>query len=84
LTLLPEAREVNVSRKRAATALSPTDQRRQSRTASSFTTEQARHEFGPFADAFALDQRFTAAHAHRVVGWSPAACDVLAELTTNG
>jgi hypothetical protein len=46
--------------------------------------EQARHEFGPFADAFALDQRFTAAHARRVVGWSPAARDVLAELATYG
>src|ERR1700752_5099596 len=38
-------------------------------TASSITMEQARHEFGPLADAFALDQRFTAAHANRVLGW---------------
>jgi nucleoside-diphosphate-sugar epimerase len=56
----------------------------QSGTASSITMEQARHEFGPFADAFALDQRFTAAHAHRVLGWTPAARDVLAELATDG
>jgi nucleoside-diphosphate-sugar epimerase len=53
-------------------------------TASSITMEQARHEFGPLADAFALDQRFTAAHAHRVLGWTPAARDVLAELATDG
>jgi hypothetical protein len=46
--------------------------------------EPARHEFGPLADAFALDQRFTAAHAHRVLGWTPAKRDVLAELATNG
>jgi nucleoside-diphosphate-sugar epimerase len=53
-------------------------------TASSITMEQARHEFGPLADAFALDQRFTAAHAHRVLGWTPATRDVLAELATDG
>ena len=53
-------------------------------TASSITMEQARHEFGPLADAFALDQRFTAAHAHRVLGWTPAARDVLAELASDG
>ncbi len=55
----------------------------QSGTASSITMEQARHEFGPLADAFALDQRVTAAHAHRVLGWTPAARDVLAELATD-
>ena len=53
----------------------------QSGTASSITIEQARHEFGPLADAFALDQRFTTAHARRVLGWKPAAHDVLAELS---
>jgi nucleoside-diphosphate-sugar epimerase len=56
----------------------------QSGTASSITMEQARHEFGPFADAFALDQRFTTAHAHRDLGWTPAARDILAELATDG
>ena len=53
-------------------------------TASSITMEQARHEFGPLADAFALDQRVTAAHARRVLGWTPAVRDVLAELATDG
>jgi nucleoside-diphosphate-sugar epimerase len=55
----------------------------QSGTASSITMEQARHEFGPLADAFALDQRFTAAHARRDLGWAPAARDVLAELAAD-
>ena len=53
-------------------------------TASSITMEQARHEVGPLADAFALDQRVTAAHAHRVLGWTPAARDTLAQLATGG
>ena len=53
-------------------------------TASSITMEQARHEFGTFADAFALDQRLTAAHAHQHLGWTPASRDVLAELATDG
>jgi nucleoside-diphosphate-sugar epimerase len=52
-------------------------------TASSITMEQARHEFGPLADAFALDQRVSAARAHRDLGWAPAARDVLAELATD-
>jgi hypothetical protein len=56
----------------------------QSGTASSITMEQARHEFGPLADAFALDQRVTAAHAHRVLGWTPAVRNVLAELASDG
>jgi nucleoside-diphosphate-sugar epimerase len=56
----------------------------QAGTASSITMEQARAEFGPFVDAFALDQRFTANHAHRVLGWTPAARDTLAELATDG
>jgi nucleoside-diphosphate-sugar epimerase len=53
-------------------------------TASSITMEQARHEFGPLADAFALDQRVTAARARQQLGWKPAARDVLAELATGG
>jgi nucleoside-diphosphate-sugar epimerase len=56
----------------------------QAGTASSITMEQARAEFGPLADAFALDQRFTTTHARRVLGWTPAKRDVLAELATNG
>jgi nucleoside-diphosphate-sugar epimerase len=53
-------------------------------TASSITMEQARSEFGPVADAFALDQRITAARARRDLGWAPAERDVLAELATGG
>jgi nucleoside-diphosphate-sugar epimerase len=53
-------------------------------TASSITMAQARHEFGPLADAFALDQRVSAAHARRDLRWAPAARDVLAELATDG
>jgi nucleoside-diphosphate-sugar epimerase len=53
-------------------------------TASSITMEQARREFGPLADAFALDQRVTAARAHRLLSWTPPARDVLAELATDG
>jgi nucleoside-diphosphate-sugar epimerase len=53
-------------------------------TASSITMEQARHEFGPLADAFALDQRVTGARARQHLGWAPTARDVLAELTTGG
>jgi nucleoside-diphosphate-sugar epimerase len=53
-------------------------------TASSITMEQARGEFGPLADAFALDQRTTAARARRDLGWAPAERDVLAELATDG
>jgi hypothetical protein len=34
---------------------------------------------GPLAEAFALDQRFTAARARRELGWSPAHSDALAE-----
>jgi len=45
---------------------------------------QARHEFGPLADAFALDQRVSAAHARRDLRWAPAAREVLAELATDG
>ena len=53
-------------------------------TASSITMEQARGEFGPLADAFALDQRITAAGARRDLGWAPASRNVLAELATEG
>ena len=51
-------------------------------TASSITMEQARQEFGPLADAFALDQRVTAAHARRELNWAPADRNILTELTT--
>jgi nucleoside-diphosphate-sugar epimerase len=52
-------------------------------TASSITIDQARHEFGPLADAFALDQRLTAARARRELHWAPPVRDVLAELAAN-
>jgi nucleoside-diphosphate-sugar epimerase len=51
-------------------------------TASSITIGQARQEFGPLADAFALDQRMTAAHARRELNWAPPDRDILAELAT--
>ena len=51
-------------------------------TASSITIRRAREEFGPLADAFALDQRMSAAHARRELNWAPADRDILAELTT--
>lgn len=51
-------------------------------TASSITIGQARGEFGPLADAFALDQRMSAARARRELNWAPAERDILAELTT--
>jgi nucleoside-diphosphate-sugar epimerase len=50
-------------------------------TASSITMDQARQEFGPLADAFALDQRLTAARARRELNWAPADRDILAELS---
>jgi nucleoside-diphosphate-sugar epimerase len=53
-------------------------------TASSITMEHARREFGPLADAFALDQRIAAAGARRDLGWAPASRNVLAELATEG
>ena len=52
-------------------------------TASSITMGQARQEFGPLADAFALDQRLTAARARRELDWAPVDRDILTELTTN-
>jgi nucleoside-diphosphate-sugar epimerase len=51
-------------------------------TATSITIDQARHEFGPLADAFALDQRMSAARARRELHWAPADRDILTELTT--
>lgn len=49
-------------------------------SASSISMDQASQEFGPLADAFALDQRFSAARARRELGWTPPARDILAEL----
>jgi nucleoside-diphosphate-sugar epimerase len=49
-------------------------------TASSISMGQARQEFGPLADAFALDQHLSAARARRDLGWAPAERDVLADL----
>ena len=51
-------------------------------TASSVTIGQARQEFGPLADAFALDQRLTSARARRELHWAPADRDILTELST--
>jgi nucleoside-diphosphate-sugar epimerase len=51
-------------------------------SATSISMDQARQEFGPLADAFALDQRFTAARARRELGWTPATRDILAELAS--
>jgi nucleoside-diphosphate-sugar epimerase len=50
-------------------------------TASSITMGQAQHEFGPLADAFALDQRLGSARAHRELNWAPADRDILGELS---
>jgi nucleoside-diphosphate-sugar epimerase len=52
-------------------------------TASSITMAQARQEFGPLADAFALDQSLSAARARRELHWAPADRDILAELATS-
>ena len=49
-------------------------------TASSITIGQARQEFGPLADAFALDQHLSAARARRDLGWAPTERDVLTDL----
>jgi nucleoside-diphosphate-sugar epimerase len=49
-------------------------------TASSISVGQARQEFGPLADAFALDQHLSAARARRDLGWAPAERDVLTDL----
>ena len=50
-------------------------------TASSITMGQARREFGPLADAFALDQRLSSARARRELNWAPADRDILSELS---
>jgi nucleoside-diphosphate-sugar epimerase len=50
-------------------------------TASSITMGQAQHEFGPLADAFALDQRLSSARARRELNWAPADRDILGELS---
>jgi nucleoside-diphosphate-sugar epimerase len=50
-------------------------------TASSITIEQARREFGPLADAFALDQSLSSARARRELKWAPADRDILSELS---
>jgi nucleoside-diphosphate-sugar epimerase len=52
-------------------------------TASSITMGQARQEFGPLADAFALDQRLSCARARRELNWAPADRDILTELITS-
>lgn len=51
-------------------------------TASSITMGQARQEFGPLADAFALDQRLSSARARRELHWAPTDRDILIELVT--
>jgi nucleoside-diphosphate-sugar epimerase len=50
-------------------------------TARSITMGQARDEFGPLADAFALDQRLSSARARRELNWAPADRDILGELS---
>jgi nucleoside-diphosphate-sugar epimerase len=50
-------------------------------TASSITMEQARREFGPLADAFALDQCLSSARARHELNWAPADRDILSELS---
>jgi len=51
-------------------------------TARSVTLEQARREFGPFADAFALSQRLTAARARNELNWTPQHHDALSEFAS--
>jgi nucleoside-diphosphate-sugar epimerase len=53
-------------------------------TASSVTLEQARQEFGPFADAFSLSQRLTAARARQELNWTPQRHDALSEFAGAG
>jgi nucleoside-diphosphate-sugar epimerase len=47
----------------------------------SITLEEARDRMGPIADAFALDQQFTAARARIDLGWEPRHTDPLDVLT---
>jgi len=49
-------------------------------SAASITLERARERMGPIADAFALDQRFSAARAHQDLGWKPLHDDPLTVL----
>ncbi|NOK20133.1 NAD-dependent epimerase/dehydratase family protein [Corallococcus carmarthensis] len=42
--------------------------------------EEARKQFGPFADALALDQRFTSEKAEKLLGWAPKGPSLLEEL----
>lgn len=51
-------------------------------TAASVTLEHARQEFGPFADAFTLSQRLTAARARHELNWTPQHHDALSEFAS--
>ncbi|RKG68423.1 SDR family NAD(P)-dependent oxidoreductase [Corallococcus sp. CA054B] len=44
--------------------------------------EEARKQFGPFADALALDQRFTSEKAEKLLGWAPRGPGLIEELRT--
>ena len=44
--------------------------------------EEARKQFGPFADALALDQRFTSEKAQKLLGWAPKGPAFLDDLRT--
>ncbi|WP_375743568.1 NAD-dependent epimerase [Corallococcus interemptor] len=44
--------------------------------------EEARKQFGPFADALALEQRFTSKRAEQLLGWAPRGPSLLEELRT--
>lgn len=44
--------------------------------------EEARKQFGPFADALALDQRFTSQKAEKLLGWAPKGPSILDDLRT--
>ncbi len=46
----------------------------------SLSSEEAADRMGPIAEAFALDQRLTAARARRELGWAPRHLDAVAEL----
>ena len=41
---------------------------------------EARKELGPYADAIALDQRFSGARARRLLGWTLSASSIFEEL----
>lgn len=51
-------------------------------TATSVGLEESRQYFGPFTEAFALDQRMSSARARNDLGWHPRRGDVLSELST--